>query len=70
VKYFIEEKGADVKVVDKDGDTPLHSAASSGHWDVVKYLVEKGADVKAANKDGDIPLHLAVRYGHLHIEIS
>ena len=27
--------------------TPLHSAAISGHTDIVKILIEKGADVNA-----------------------
>jgi ankyrin repeat protein len=58
VEYLVEEKSADVKVANNNGDTPLHRAAYYGELDVVKYLVEeKGADVKAADKDGDTPLH-------------
>ncbi len=64
MKYFVEEKGADVKVANKYGNTPLHRSAYNGKLDVVKYLVEKGADVKAADKDGHTPLHQAARYGH------
>jgi ankyrin repeat protein len=40
VKYLVEEKGADVKAANKDGNTPLHGAARN----VVKYLEEKAAD--------------------------
>jgi ankyrin repeat protein len=35
VKYLVEEKGADVKTADKDGDTPLHWAAENGELDVI-----------------------------------
>ncbi|HEY6438199.1 MAG TPA: ankyrin repeat domain-containing protein, partial [Ignavibacteriaceae bacterium] len=66
-KVFLE-KGADVKVANNHGYTPLHRAARYGHLDVVKYLVEqKGADVNAVNKYGYTPLHRAARYGHLDV---
>jgi ankyrin repeat protein len=65
MKYLVEEKGADVKAVNKYSDTPLHRAAYNGKLDVVKYLVEeKGADVKVANKYNDTPLHWAAENGH------
>ncbi|HNI94438.1 MAG TPA: ankyrin repeat domain-containing protein, partial [Leptospiraceae bacterium] len=51
VKYLIE-KGADIRIKDKDGNTPLHKAAESGELNIVKYLIQKGADVNAKNNQG------------------
>ena len=42
------------------GWTPLHSAVSAGHNDVVQDLISLGADVNAANSSGQTPLHYAV----------
>ena len=53
------EKGADVRVADKTGATPLHRAAEYGQLEICKRLVEKGADVNARRKSGTTPLHLA-----------
>lgn len=36
------EYGADVSVVDSEGSTPLHGAASKGHVHVVSFLVKQG----------------------------
>ncbi|GFQ97849.1 phosphocholine transferase AnkX [Trichonephila clavata] len=46
------EEGSDLSVVNKEGNTSLHLAASNGHTDIVKLLVEKGSDLSAVNKDG------------------
>ncbi len=53
VKILVEN-GADVKVKNNDGDTPLY-----GSWDlgVFRLLIEKGADVNAKGFNGRTPLH-------------
>ena len=38
VKHLLEEGGADIEAASKDGRTPLHVAAGTGHMDVMKYL--------------------------------
>ena len=45
----------DVNVGDYDKRTPLHLAASEGHFDVVKILVENGAILKE-DRWGNTPL--------------
>ena len=37
--------GTDVNIKDKDGASPLHFAAGSGHKEVVELLIARGADV-------------------------
>ncbi|PWW78010.1 ankyrin, partial [Tuber magnatum] len=55
------------------GNTPLHEAAISGHWNMLKALVEKFATLMDSTRSGhinakndfdDTPLHLAVRFDH------
>jgi len=41
--------GAEVKVADRRGNTPLHTAAQLGDLDLVKKLLAKGADPNARN---------------------
>ena len=45
--------------INSHGNTPLHLASSSGHIEVVEFIVEKGCDVNVKNYDGNTPLHLA-----------
>ncbi|KAL2068429.1 hypothetical protein VTL71DRAFT_16527 [Oculimacula yallundae] len=59
--------GADLMVLDQDGDTPLHQAAYSGHLDVVSILLNAGANPEARNKVGKSPLHYAAGNGHVDI---
>ena len=41
--------------------TPLHSAVSAGHTEIVQALISGGADVNVANSGGQTALHYAVR---------
>jgi ankyrin repeat protein len=67
VVRFLIEKGADVNAFDKNGYTPLISAAMYGLLDSVQTLIEKGADVNARNNDGVRALTYAAMYGHTDV---
>jgi len=58
IEYLLE-CGADVQVVDVEGDTPLHDACRLGHVASVKLLVDAGAGKDVKNKVGDTPIQLA-----------
>ena len=42
----------DFSLIDADGDTPLHRAASQGSLEIIKALLNAGADVDAKNDMG------------------
>ncbi|XP_067653188.1 serine/threonine-protein phosphatase 6 regulatory ankyrin repeat subunit A-like [Haliotis asinina] len=50
-------KGADLSVIDEDGDNILHLACRGGNVKIL--LLESGADPSLVNRDGDNVLHLA-----------
>ncbi len=50
-------------VLDGDGATPLHFAASKGHGRVVRWLLRRGARVGKADKYGKTPLDDAEESG-------
>src|ERR1044072_1059507 len=56
--------GADVKLVDKDGDTALHGAAETGNVEIMRMLLDKGADPNAKNNQGGTPLMWAAVFGN------
>lgn len=43
-------KGANIEAKTRDGLTPLHCAARSGHHEVVDILIEKGAPIGSKTK--------------------
>ncbi len=57
VNRLISE-GADVKVENDKGETPLHIAAVWGHKEGVEALLDKGANVNAEDEEGNTPLVL------------
>ncbi|MCL2742367.1 MAG: ankyrin repeat domain-containing protein [Planctomycetaceae bacterium] len=66
---FCKRYGSDVKMVDKEGYTLLHKAATYGNNVVVKFLVLKGADVNEKVQDDWTPLHAAA-LGKGNIEVA
>ena len=52
-----------------DGWTPLHHAAATGHFEVVKYIMENYdyKNPKSDGSSGETPLHCAARFGRLDV---
>lgn len=48
------EKGGNIESKTRDGLTPLHCAARSGHEQVVDMLLERGAPISSKTKNGNI----------------
>jgi ankyrin repeat protein len=54
------DAGADVNVVDNQGETALHGAAQKGLDQVVQFLVDRGAKLDIKDKKGHTPLDAAM----------
>ena len=57
---FLVGFGADIRLVDNVGDTPLHHIARNGDFKIAKLLIAHGAEVHTANNQGQTALHLAI----------
>lgn len=57
---FLLSREADVNLADRQGLTPLMSAAQAGYVPGARTLIERGARVNQANGGGETPLHIAV----------
>ena len=64
VKILLKGNPRLVMTRTKDGYTPLHLAAVSGHKEVAEVLLANKASVDARDNVGYTPLHLAARKGH------
>ncbi len=47
---------------DQYGNTPLHFAATNGHYKICELLIEKGADIEALNSSEITPLYNAINH--------
>ncbi|EFJ31795.1 hypothetical protein SELMODRAFT_3903, partial [Selaginella moellendorffii] len=65
VKQLLQElrDAKQVNVVDKDGNTPLHTAVKRQNLKVIQALLWNDADPCQKNIKGDAPLHIAVKKG-------
>ena len=56
--------GADVKISNFVGETPLHEAATNGTVTECELILEYGANINAQDDRGQSPLHGAAAYGN------
>lgn len=56
---MLKARPADVRVRDRDGNTPLHLASLHGRLDAVSVLLQAGADISVRNKFDIEPIHYA-----------
>ncbi|XP_028131929.1 uncharacterized protein LOC114327487 [Diabrotica virgifera virgifera] len=56
---FLVDKGANVEIRSKEGETPLHLAVEEAKQNIINLLLDRGADIEAKNNDGRTPLYLA-----------
>ncbi|XP_067928691.1 protein phosphatase 1 regulatory subunit 12B-like [Watersipora subatra] len=64
VLQYLLRKGADFSVINDDGITPMHQAASEGHIQCLKALIERSAKIYVKDYRGHTPLDLAKLWGH------
>eukprot|EP01038_Epipyxis_sp_PR26KG_P004993 gene4993-6978_t len=61
---ILTEHGASAVVMDVDGNTCLHFAATMGYEKVGRLLLAKGCGINFQNRMGDTAAHLSARYHH------
>jgi ankyrin repeat protein/L-ascorbate metabolism protein UlaG (beta-lactamase superfamily) len=66
VKSLLTDDPSLITSEDQNGtrDLPLHSAATTGQLEVLRFLVESGAEVDAGDSDRSTALHVAAVRGH------
>lgn len=56
-EFLLGQTGIEVDTVDESGWSPIMSATSAGHVDVLSTLLRAGASANTPNDSGAIPLH-------------
>lgn len=67
LRQLIVMEHRSVDSVDKNGSTPLMSAAGSGQVEAVEYLLSAGARLDLFDRYGDTALHRAVKGQHVQV---
>jgi ankyrin repeat protein len=62
-EYFIKH-GAEIDIMNKNGETPLYLAAANGHTHLVRLLVASGAEINRKSGSGDTPLLVSLEKGY------
>ena len=64
IARLLLERGAEVNARNRDGRTPLHDAAVSGHREMAELLIAAGADLEARDSESGVtPLYEAASWG-------
>jgi ankyrin repeat protein len=61
VEVLVDKFKADVNAIDRNGWTPLHSAAAAGNFEICEILLNRGSFARALTNEGASPLHYLVR---------
>jgi len=61
------QQGAEVNIMDDEGETPLHHIAFLGFFPTAELLVSKGALINAKNNKNWTPLHVAAWRGNIEV---
>ncbi|CAJ1359624.1 unnamed protein product [Effrenium voratum] len=64
---LVQQSSLDINSTFDQGFTPLFYAATSGAFEVCKWLLEERANVNASNDTKRTPLHWAARNGHAKV---
>ncbi|CAF4102818.1 unnamed protein product, partial [Rotaria sp. Silwood1] len=56
--------GANLNAINRDGDTPLHSAIRYKHAGCTAILIHADASLNIRNSHHELPIELARRLGH------
>ncbi|XP_067653127.1 ankyrin repeat domain-containing protein 29-like [Haliotis asinina] len=68
VVEFLVDRGADVSLVDGDGENLLHLACRRGHLKTVKLILSMNVvDINARNNDGQTAADIARDWGHQRV---
>ena len=66
LKYFFGSRAL-IDAKNKNGDTPLHTAANTSNIGNLKWLIENGASIDAKNINDDTPLHIAANTSNIEL---
>ncbi|XP_067650397.1 ankyrin repeat domain-containing protein 17-like [Haliotis asinina] len=70
IVHFLVRKGADVSLVDENGDNVLHMACRGGLMAIVKYIVKHNTvDINSKGMRGSTPLLQTVYCGYMDVFI-
>ena len=64
---IVHDRPSLINFRDYDRRTPLHIAASEGHFEICQYLLEQGARINRSDRWGGSPLDDAQRHDHAEV---
>jgi len=59
---ILSEAGANFHVMNLEGESALHIAATNGKFDLAEFLITLGCDPTARSNEGETPASLALKY--------
>lgn len=63
VRWLVEQRSANMDLVDFNGNSALHLAAYGGHTDIVNYLLDRGCDSTLKNRWGTTAEEEGTKHG-------